>query len=340
MAPTLISFQAALNGAFGKKRVLLGNGFSRACRNDMFAYEALFDRADFAKLSPEARAVFDALDTKDFEKVMRALREASIIATVYAKNRPDLAKQFDADANALREVLASAIASSHPARPGDIEEAKYKACREFLANFEDIYTLNYDLLLYWAVMQEELPPPIKVDDGFRQAGSLPGNYVTWEVQKTDKQSLYYLHGALHVFDARDEIQKFTWRGTNIPLIDQIRAALASNRFPVFVAEGTAKEKMERIQHSGFLNRSFRSFAKITGSLFVYGLGMKENDEHILDLIEHGGIQYLAVSIYGKPDDPENRALFKRVVSLEAMRSGGRPLKVVFFEATSAHVWGA
>jgi hypothetical protein len=339
--PEVISYQAALAGApQGKRHVLLGNGFSRACRNDIFAYDALFDRADFAGLCSEARAVFTALGTKDFERVMRALREASAIAKVYAVDRPELATRLETDATHLREVLASAIASSHPARPRDIEDARYGSCRMFLSTYDRIYTVNYDLLLYWALMQNELEPQVACDDGFRQPDDGPAEYVTWEVQNTDQQTVHYLHGALHVFDAGAEVQKFTWSGTQIALIDQIRAALASNRYPLFVAEGTAREKMERIQHSGLLNRSYRSFASIGGSLFVYGLGMKDNDDHILKLIEDGKIRYLAVSVFGSPDSDENRSMIARARSLAANRPTTKPLTVRFFDAASAQVWGA
>ena len=43
----------------GKKpHLLLGNGFGRACRDDIFAYGALFDRADFRKCSAKAQQAF------------------------------------------------------------------------------------------------------------------------------------------------------------------------------------------------------------------------------------------------------------------------------------------
>jgi hypothetical protein len=64
----LLTFQDALARAPANKQphLLLGNGFSRACRNDIFAYDALFDRADFNRLSPSARQAFEALETTDF----------------------------------------------------------------------------------------------------------------------------------------------------------------------------------------------------------------------------------------------------------------------------------
>ena len=157
----------------------------------------------------------------------------------------------------------------------------------FLSHFQNIYTVNYDLLLYWALMQEELEPVIDFDDGFRQPDDGPADYVTWDVQKTDAQNTFYLHGGLHIFDAGPELQKFTWCNTGIALVDQIREALATNRFPVFVAEGNPESKLDRIQHSGFLNRAYRSFASIGGTLFVFGLSFGDTDEHILRLMDTG-----------------------------------------------------
>ncbi len=115
-------------------------------------------------------------------------------------------------------------------------------------------------------MQEELEPQIKFDDGFRTPEGGPADYVTWEVERSDSQNVYFLHGGLHVFDAGSEVQKFTSLKMGKALIDQIRDALGCGKFPLIVAEGTSDEKLTRIMHSGFLNRAYRSFASIGGSV--------------------------------------------------------------------------
>src|SRR5258708_3459027 len=130
-----------------KVHALLGNGFSRACRDDIFAYGALFDRADFGQLSSSAREAFQALDTRDFEVVIHALRQGTRLLHLYGVDA-DTRHRMERDADGLREVLVSAIASSHPDHPNEIEDWQYAACRAFLASFDRIYTLNYDLLLY------------------------------------------------------------------------------------------------------------------------------------------------------------------------------------------------
>jgi predicted component of type VI protein secretion system len=115
------------------------------------------------------RQAFDALDTRDFEIVMRALRAAAALIRLYRQEEPELAARLEADADGLREVLVPAIAQNHPERPGDIPDGRYQACRAFLSHFARIYTVSYDLLLYWAIMKQELPPPeIPSDDGFRK----------------------------------------------------------------------------------------------------------------------------------------------------------------------------
>ena len=68
----------------------------------------------------------------------------------------------------------------------------------------------------------------------------------WRI--TDRQNIFYLHGALHVFDAENELKKYTWVRTGIRLIEQIRAALQANLYPLIVAEGQSQEKMARILH--------------------------------------------------------------------------------------------
>jgi hypothetical protein len=330
----------------GHVHALLGNGFSRACRDDIFAYGALFDRADFSALSPHCREAFDALNTTDFEVVIRALKAAASIIETYDVSLGALAATLRADAEGLREVLVAAIAGSHPDWPGEISPDRFAACKRFLSHFERIYTLNYDLLLYWAFMQEEVEPALRCDDGFRQPGSGPEEYVTWEVENSYDQKIYYVHGALHLFDAGSELQKYTWKNTGVRLKDQVRAALANSKYPLFVSEGTSEGKLERIKHSGYLHRGLASMPKVMGSMFVYGLSFAPNDEHVLRMIEIGKISRLYIGIYGDPGDPHNQGIIaraQRLVEARRIRNVGRrraqDLEAHFFSAASAKVWG-
>ena len=322
----------------GAPHLLVGNGFSRACREDIFAYGALFDRADFARLSPLARRSFDALETRDFEIVMRALRSAARLLALYAPRDRQLAARMTEDANGLREVLVRAIADNHPAWPGEIPAERYAACRRFLSHFRNIYTLNYDLLLYWALMHDEIPPQVGTDDGFRTPDEGEPEYVTWEPGRHG-QNIYYLHGALHVFDGGTEVQKYTWSNTGVRLIDQIRAALDNGLYPIFVAEGESAHKFERIRHSDFLSKAYRSFQEIRNALFVFGHAMAPNDEHIIRLLGRGKISQLFVGLYGDPNGDQNQFIRRTAERLRGMRPARRPLTVEYYDAASARVWG-
>jgi len=343
MAPHLPSLADTLSQATttGKKpHLLLGNGFSRAWKNDIFAYSALRERANFSELSPHAWQIFDALGTSDFETVMRSLRTSAAVIPVYDASHIPLAQTLTADAEALKEVLIKTIAGSHPDRPTDVTTEAYTACRNFLSQFCDIYTVNYDLLLYWALMQSQIAPEVPCDDGFRTPEDDPdAPFVTWDPGSVGSQTVHYLHGALHLFDSGPELQKFTWCRTGLRLIDQIRQAMNRGLFPVFVSEGDSSSKLTRIRHSAYLSRAERSLIGIGGSLVVFGHSLSPSDEHIASAVGRSKLQQLFVGIHGDPDAPYNLELRKRAQAIAAPRSVRKPLTVSFFDAESCHVWG-
>jgi hypothetical protein len=348
---SIISFAKALRDSedLSRRHLLLGNGFSIACRPNIFVYGKLFEQADFSKLSRSAKKAFEALDTQDFEKVIKALRDTkSILSSAYNDVPSKLLLTLQRDADGLRELLVQTIASSHPERPNEIRGHEYAACRDFLSNFHNIYTLNYDLLLYWTQMHNEDGIGHKFDDGFRKPeDDYDANYVTWEPTNSHHQTTWFLHGALHLFDAGIEIQKYTWVNTGVRLIEQIREALNRDYFPIFVAEGTSNEKLIRIRHNDYLSKAYRSFSEIGGGLFIYGHSLAENDDHYLKRIEKGKLSHLYVGIYGDPDTPSNKKIIARAESMASARAGktsgprkrNSDLSVSFFDAGSAKVWG-
>ena len=332
---------AEVTSELKKPKLLLGNGFSRACRDDIFSYNSLFERADFSALPGPAKASFAALKTTDFEVVMDALRKASALVNVNDPARSGLAQQFDAQADGLREVLVAAIAQNHPAKPANIAEEEYARCRKFLSGFSDIYTLNYDLLLYWTLMQDEIPPAVKCDDGFRRPQEGVQPWVTWD-STAYPQCIHYLHGALHIYNAGPEVQKYTWCHTGLPLTEQVNEAIKDGKFPIFVAEGTAEQKATRINRSNFLGRSFRSFQSIGSPLVCFGCSLADSDRHIVRAIARGKVKELAISVYGgSPGDALLATVeeMKRIRLTEGRGRNPQTLNVRYFDAPSAKVWG-
>jgi Domain of unknown function (DUF4917) len=237
MTLPLLTLTQALDKASGysKRHLLLGNGFSIACEPKIFTYGSLFERAK-PDMSEELVRVFEWLGTTDFEEVIRALRRASQILPIYL-DTSDTASRMNADAESLKGALVKAIARQHPARPNLIADRRYTACRDFLAKFigkaaaGKVYTLNYDLLLYWALMHEpDLDDGLGLDpdDGFRKdPDDWDADYVMWHGEShANSQNVHYLHGAMHLYDAGPQLQKYTWVNTGKPLVDQANEALA------------------------------------------------------------------------------------------------------------------
>lgn len=360
MAFSLLSFDAALGAAeqYGKKHLLLGNGFSIACKPNIFAYGSLFEEAK-KTMSKELAAIFSAMGTQDFEEVIRALQNAATIVGVYRPKLVATKKLLSEDAEKLKADLIQAVAGRHPGRPNDISDRRYAACRQFLSHFVGegvggkIYTMNYDLLLYWALMHEEEDVLARIsldhDDGFRKdQDDYDAPYVEWQGEgAANGQNIHYLHGALHLFDAGHQLQKYTWVNTGKALVDQANEALKRNLFPVFVAEGDSNSKLAKIQHSAYLHHNFKSFAGVCQAksrdgtaLFVYGHSFAKNDAHVLNMIGYGKISHLFVSLHGDPGGNANKSIRNNVTKLAALRSDRHPaLKIDFFDAASARIWG-
>lgn len=360
MTINLLDFKQALKKAdiYSKKHLLLGNGFSIACKPGIFAYGSLFEEAK-KTMSKELIEIFSAMDTQDFEEVIRALQHAAAIVSVY---RPKLIKTKSlllADAEKLKTDLIQAVAGRHPARPNDIGDDRYIACRTFLSNFVGegmngkIYTMNYDLLLYWALMHEEEDVLARLalqhDDGFRKdQEDFDAPYVEWQGEgAAHGQNIHYLHGALHLFDAGYQLQKYTWVNTGKALVDQANEALKKDLFPLFVAEGDSKSKLTKIQHSAYLHHNFKSFggvcqtkSKDGTALFVYGHSFAKNDAHVLNMIGYGKIAHLFVSLFGDPSSKANQKIRANVDHIAELRPRAYPkLKVDYFDSASAKVWG-
>jgi hypothetical protein len=278
---------------------------------------------------------------------------------VYWPDLGDKEKQLSKDAEALKADLIKAVAGRHPARPNEISDDRYYASRSFLSNFVGatkagkIYTMNYDLLLYWALMHEEEDPKIRIalhhDDGFRKdPDDFDAGYVEWQGEgAAHGQNIHYLHGALHLFDAGHQLQKYTWVNTGKALVDQANEALKKDLFPVFVAEGESNSKLAKIQHSAYLHHNFKSFASVCNtnskdgtSLFIFGHSFASNDAHVLNQIGYGKISHIFVSLHGDPNSGGNKGIRENVERIASLRSKKwLALKFDFFDASSAKIWG-
>ncbi len=335
----MISFNEALALTEGCKRyLLLGNGFSISLFPKCFSYASLFEEAKtqgFFEKTAELEIAFELLGTIDFEFVMESLKAASKLAPLYGFDGAKMAEH----ASLLKEVLIQAIAGRHPARPNEISEAQYEACRAFLRHFIGV---DWD----GDKVQIRQDPELEHDDGFRAPeGNWDAEYVAWEqFSASQRQTISYIHGALHLYERGPELAKLCWeRSGNKPLMDQIRAALDDDKYPLFVSEATSDIKMTRINRNAYLSKALRSFDGCcgvkSGAMFIVGHSLADNDSHVLNRIPHGKIGEVYVSIFGDPDSPVNHVIRNKAQSWAAMRDEKLPLQVEFIDAGTLNIWG-
>lgn len=112
---------------------------------------------------------------------------------------------------------------------------------------------------------------------------------------------------------------------------------------MFVAEGSTVEKLERIRHSDYLSKAYRSFESIQKCLFIYGHSLAENDEHYLKLIERGKIDHIFVGLRGSIDSEKNRYKIERTKLMihrrkEYSKNSNKTLKVDYFDISTVSIW--
>jgi hypothetical protein len=317
--PKVLSFQEAIDATDGKDRaLLLGNGFS----NQYFNYPNLLEKSGLQEGQP-IRKLFEALNTVDFEKVVRALDDAAIVERAY--DRTDHADELSTDAQRVREALVKAIKETHPANRADLA---YQSSAEFLANFNTVFSLNYDLLLYWVNFEKEL-----LRDGFgfgKRAGAFHGPF-----SEAADCNMFNVHGGLHLFlNGQGELMKAL--NTNDGVIATITNAIEhGRRLPLYVAEGTSTAKMRKINSVAYLRHCYDKLRENEAAMFVYGHSASDNDAHIYRAI-FSQAKHVFFGVY-KPDDEKLLLLNGRLAKYR--ESSGADVKYEFYDSESATVWG-
>lgn len=345
----MASFEEAMEwaaeGSEEKVALLLGNGFSIAYNPEIFTYDALASRAENQNLLPPvARRLMEETGKSDFESIMRTLQGTlDTLVSLDAAAHRALIDEIEGAVAAVREALAVSVAGLHPNRPFEISESSYLRVRAFLDRFKSIYTVSYDLLTYWALMQDfDGLRTRSSDDGFRDSGVENDDTVLWDMYDAHHQNLFYLHGALHLYVGRDGLRKMTYARTQDALVDQIRRQLAVRRYPLYVAEGLSADKVARINGSAYLSRALRSFSGRANPLIVFGHSLDENDDHIFEGLVRSKVKRLAISLHGDPSSQENQIIQRRAEGLRvrrAQRWGDRhPLAIYYFDAASVPLW--
>jgi hypothetical protein len=294
----MINTWEQVSSAYELPNLILGNGFSRVFWDD-FGYTSLLSLYEGKPVGRYlcTRELFEKLDTVNFEEVLRAIYHAYLVSI----DNEDATKTLYID---LQKALASAVKGVHP-NFSAIPTYDIGGC---LSTYKNIFTTNYDLLPYWAILNGHSHEFVDFFFGERKF-----NASNTEVY-SKKIPIHYMHGALHlrsngILDARK---------IPITLEGGLKEALKmefDQEFPLFISEGSSELKLNRIKSNSYLNFCYEELISSNGGLVIFGHDLSEYDEHIVNAIRASGNNVVAVSVFSDLTAGHKNKFIGRIKSL-------------------------
>jgi hypothetical protein len=264
--------------------LLIGNGASIALWSQ-FRYPSLYDMArDTTKtdhLTEREVGVFEALETHNFESVLSALITAGQIWNIYKKPSSDI-NDLRESYSRVRKSLIRAVKEVHVPFERVTENLKTDL-RLVFSEYDYIYSSNYDLLLYWSMMnnRDQFKDFVwgRDGDGQRNLFDISDTALWDEGRKFTK--VLFLHGALHLYKNPEgrTFKKLSGEDGNLLDLFDVRG----DAIPLFISEGRSRDKLSAITRNDYLSFAYERFSKHRGSLVVFGHSLTpEFDQHLLD----------------------------------------------------------
>lgn len=303
--------------------LLIGNGASIAV-NPRFTYQSLIQHAqDNGLLTDDVRQLFSFFNTSDFELVLRLVWQASKVNR--SLKIPD--NRTHAAYVRVRDCLIQSVRDIHPEY--DEVSEQLPDIYNFLMPFKTVLSLNYDLILYWVMMygNNEIHDRHKFKDCFINQ-VFDDNWQRFRDLYHERFNtlVFYPHGNLILCRDVVEFEFKINNGNDNTLLNSILHRWETEEVvPLFVSEGTWKQKITSIQNSYYLSTVYREVLTAhTPSLAIYGWGFGEQDSHILNRMSNSNIRRVAVSVY------ENDQAYCNRVSQIIHDSLGAFVQVDFF----------
>jgi len=269
--------------------ILLGNGFSINFSNTL-RYKLLYEF--FSKTcSDVATNLFTEFETKNFETILESLDTSEVVCKILQVPNEKF-KFYKAE---IREGLINAINKMHP-KAAELKLWQIKQLSEQIKKFDKIFTTNYDLFLYYIILEAK-----KYNDNF----FIPyGNdAICFQADELNHCHIYYLHGALFLFEDEFVTYKIK-KPVKGWLLDSITEQITKNKYPLFISEGKSITKLKSIRANNYLNFCLNCFDRNTDkTLIVYGQSLSEQDEHLVGIIDK---HYDKVAISIRPEEWETK----------------------------------
>lgn len=309
--------------------LLVGNGASLTVWEG-FQYESLYKKALQGidnPLSSADKKIFRSMNTHDFERVLAALWTAGVICQAL---KQDIQRIHERYVN-IQLALIEAVQSVHVPWSYKLEELLRKI-RAALLPYGSVYSTNYDLLLYWAIMAEGTPS--HKDYFWSGQDSRSFDITNTEIIGYDEsRKILYLHGALHLVKLPygSETRKLT--SDKGDLLSQFGATLDAGVTPLFITEGTAQDKLASIHSSDYLSFAYEKFANHNGNLVIFGHSLSESDQHLIDAMKRWRNRIIAFSMRRQTADANN------IIERKARIQRQLPEAQIFFFDAETHPLG-
>ncbi len=334
--------------------IILGNGASIAFCPESFQYKSLFQQAISLKhINESLREIFQkvAPGNYDFERVLYQLWKADCVNTklgIPDKHRKTVRDEY----LRVRTALIKTVKAVHP-KQNEITEGLARA-GEFIKGFRTVLYLNYDLIMYWALMTVNSSAKNRVKDGFNQSIHAAHNQknrlleftsdlsLLWQPfgSNTESTAVFFPHGSLVLYRTRAmNSERKLGSGSTSDILEAITTTWRENgNSPIFVCEGDSTTKLESIAKSKYLTTVYQDvLPRACSSIVIYGWGMGQQDTHILKQLMRSKPKRVAVSVYCK-----GRSANSVTQEMEKIRERLRHFESIkridFFDASSSGCW--
>lgn len=328
-------FIEILNQSETTKSLVLGNGFGlafdRAVNESNFNWSTLLDLCDIDSESP----IYNLLKqcNLDFELAHQKLNSAIDVVSEY-EEESSLIPMLNEQIKLLRKQLVQAVTRSHPLSlksDSSDEELKVRKrlvrrCRKFLKKFDTVFSLNYDLLLYWVRC---FNPPFLGRDSFYPDGE---DLVFSE----DNESNYFFpHGALFLYRIGAKAIKLR-SSMDYPILARVEDNIKNGVFPMCISEGTGTQKLESIKSNTYLLYAYNRIKQCEGDIFTFGCSFQDQkDDHIIRAMIESPAERIIVGEHSPNQEAFHRLKyeFERVKAL--LKSNK---EIIIADTEGAEVW--
>lgn len=307
--------------------LLLGNGLSRHVWGD-FGYPTLFDKARQddgpGSLAGSDLRLFEALETRNFERVLAELASAIRMAEALGQSAEPYLDRYQS----IQRALGSAVQSVHVHYTG-IPETTLEAIGRVLQAQEYVFTTSYDLIVYWAMRAVDY---VDLCDCFWSERSFDPANSDVPIGRTP---VYFLHGALHLVVMGSGVTRKLVHSNLSTLLDQFGRPVDgdSQARPLLITEGSSQHKLQAIEGNDYLAHTLDQLGKCDLPLVVFGSDLSEQDQHLVDALNRSPSRPVAVSIRreGKSE--------KEIRATKASIRAGLDANPLFFFDSETHPLG-